>query len=126
MTTVDAKIPDTRTPCPRCDTLTGYPAIVTTTNGPQFVLVCDYCGTHRPYPAPAIEEPAGYDRCQIDDVGACITHGQPIYKPGNHTRVPFGAVLGRNATTSREGPTLMTESHDESSDCETPNHEVEG
>lgn len=56
MTTADARTPDTRTRCPRCDTVPAYPAITASPTGPQFTLVCEYCGTHRPYPsAPLID-----------------------------------------------------------------------
>lgn len=38
--------------CPRCNTTDARPAIATDQDEAAFVLICAYCGTRRPFPAP--------------------------------------------------------------------------
>lgn len=91
---------DTRTPCPRCEQTEAYAAIDPSPDGPRFVLVCRYCGTRRPYPAPPVVDvdhaDQGVDRvpCRVDDAGVCVSHAEPIYTPGLRRRVRSCRVCG--------------------------------
>lgn len=84
MTTIDARTPDTRTPCPRCHTLEAYPAIVATPDGPQFRLVCEFCGSHRDFPAPTLTRACRVCGCTDLDCSGCVQRtGHPCaWVPG--------------------------------------------